>query len=895
MTQLRWLAIGSALAACHGAVVPSSAPVPVPVPRVSSVEPVKPVEPPEPVPLGRLAHDALPRHESLALDLDPGNARFTGVADIEIDLQGRDHLWLHGLGLHVTSATINGRIAHYEEVDPTGVARVSWEVAISGPATLHIVYDAAYDPNLVGVYRVKDAVFSKFEAIYARRAFPCFDEPDLKIPFDVTLTVPAAAVAIGNMPIVSTERAGATTKRVKFATTPPLPTYLVAFAVGPFESRAVTVPATAVRTSPLPLTAVALAGRGDDTHFALAEEQTLLAWEERYFGVAFPYPKLDLVAVPDFQSGAMENAGAITFRDSALLVDDKFASLAQRIGVTSIIAHETAHQWFGDLVTMRWWDDLWLNEGFATFLATKTLRAVRPELDADLAAVDAADDVMNQDSLASGRRVRQPIESTHDITNAFDGITYEKGAAFLAMLEHYVGDETFRVGIHAYLSANAGRNATTDDLVAALSAAAGRDLKPIAASFLDQPGVPVVSVAATCTAGKGHLALAQSRWRSAGAPAGADARWSIPVCVRTDAGEACTLLAEPTGTLELPKCPAWVMPNAGATGYYRFTQPTEDLAHLRDRGTSHLTTAERLALVHDLDAAFRSGTMPGAEVLRALEPLARDAHGTVAIAPLSVYAFVDDFMVTGARRTALRARIAKLYAPAVATLGWKPAASDPPWRRLFRSSLYEFVALHLEDRALLAEAARRGRRMLGVGGDGAFHPDVVDPDLAAIALDAAMRMGDTTVFDALVARFAGSEDAQVRRRMLGALASTRDPALLGRALDLSLDPRLRQNERLTIVATLLGTLETRDVAWTWLTAHFDALVPMLPDRYAGFMPRIYKVCDATRADAVRAFFTPRVDKLTGGPRNLALALETAEQCVARVAAQQASVDGYERR
>ena len=393
--------------------------------------------------------------------------------------------------------------------------------------------------------------------------------------------------------------------------------------------------------------------------------------------------------MPDFQSGAMENAGAITFRDSALLVDDKVTSLAQRIGVTSVIAHETAHQWFGDLVTMSWWDDLWLNEGFATFLATKTLRAVRPELDADLAAVDAADDVMNQDSLASARRVRQPIESTHDITNAFDGITYEKGAAFLAMLEHFVGDETFRAAIHAYLSANAGRNATTDDLVAALSAAAGRDLKPIAASFLDQPGVPVVSVAATCTAGKGHLALAQSRWRAAGAPAGADARWSIPVCVRTDAGEACTLLAEPTGTLELPACPAWVMPNAGATGYYRFTQPTDDLAHLRDRGTSHLTTAERLALVHDLDAAFRSGAMPGDEVLRALEPLARDAHGTVAIAPLSAYAFVDDFMVTGARRSCAaradreavcaRRRRARLEAS-----GERPAVAAPVPQRALR-------------------------------------------------------------------------------------------------------------------------------------------------------------------------------------------------------------------
>src|SRR6185503_17723673 len=346
-----------------------------------------------------------------------------------------------------TIATASGppRAVQWEEVDPTGVVRVRLPSAMSGDLALHVEFDAAYDAQLVGVYRVTTAagpaVFSKFEAIYARRAFPCFDEPAFKVPFDVALTVPSSAQVIGNMPIAGESAVDADRKRVRFATTPPLPSYLVAFAVGPFETRSATLAPSAVRAAPLSIGGVAVRGRGEDTAYALVEAPTLVAEQERYFGVAFPYPKLDLLAVPDFQSGAMENAGAITFRESVLLVDDRVTSLAQRIQVTSIIAHETAHQWFGDLVTMPWWDDLWLNEGFATFLATRTLRAVRPDIEAELEAVHAADGVMSVDSLASARRIRQPIETSHDITNAFDGITYQKGAAVLAMLEHYVGDE----------------------------------------------------------------------------------------------------------------------------------------------------------------------------------------------------------------------------------------------------------------------------------------------------------------------------------------------------------------------------------------------------------------------------------------------------------------------
>jgi alanyl aminopeptidase len=903
---------------------PTSAPAPAAPPTASD----------EPVPLGRLPAGVRPMHESLALDIDPRRDRFGGTADIALQIERpRARIWLHGRGLAVSAASLvlaSGETiaARWEEVDPSGVVRVTPQAPVSGEVTLHVVYDAAYDPQLVGVYRVTTgagpAVFSKFEAIYARRAFPCFDEPAFKIPWDVALTVPADADALGNMPVAETQpvpggAGGAARRRVRFQTTPALPSYLVAFAAGPFDRRDTELPASALRAQPLPIGAVAMRGRGQDTAYALSEARALIAEQERYFGIGFPFPKLDLVAVPDFQSGAMENAGAITFRDSRLLVDDRVASLGDRIAVTSVIAHEAAHQWFGDYVTMSWWDDLWLNEGFATFLDTKTLRAVRPELEAEVAAAYQTDTVMRVDALAAARRIRQPIETPHDITNAFDGITYEKGAAVLTMLEHFIGDEPFRRGLHDYLTAHARSNATTGELVAALAAASGKDLAPLIASFLDQPGVPVVSATSHCEAGHGRIELAQAAWRAVGSKAPDGGTWRIPVCLRYGAApggkpgvateQLCTVLDAPSATVELPACADWVMANADAAGYYRTAPSAADLARLRDRGMAGLSTVERVRLGHDLEAGFASAALPGGDVLRALEPLARDPHGAVAQVPLALLGFVDDDIVgppaaadPGAaadpaqarRRAAFRARVARLYAPAVAALGWTPGAKDSAWRRRFRAGLLGFLALSVEDPGVLAEAARRGHRLLGLDGSKRAAPRLgaVAPDLGDVALGAAARTGGAPAFDALVMLLTRTDDAQLRTRALAALGEVRDPAVVGRALDLALDPRLRQNERLVALDRLLGKAATRDAAWRWLTTHFDELVPMLPDRFAGQIPRSIRMCSAPQIAEVRAFFAPRVEQLTGGPRNLAQALESAEQCVARASAQKASVLGY---
>jgi alanyl aminopeptidase len=394
----------------------------------------------------------------------------------------------------------------------------------------------------------------------------------------------------------------------------------------------------------------------------------------------------------------------------------------------------------------------------------------------------------------------------------------------------------------------------------------------------------------TCEAGAGRILLEQARWQPIGVALAFDDPWQVPVCVRAgnsarlETSEKCTLLTGRAGAIDFPTCVDWVMPNARAAGYYRFAMPPADLARLRDKGLAKLTTVERLAVAHNVDAAFRSGTLTGGELVQSLEAIARDAHGAIAAAPLEALGFIDAHILEGPTRTAFRARIAALYAPAVRSLGWRPVATEPPARRVFRSRLLQFLALTIEDQATLGEAAKLGRRYLGVDGDGALHPDAVDPDLAGLAIAAAARRGDAAVFDALLAHLGRTEDGQLRQRIVGALANARAQELVARSLALVLDARLRPHERVGPLWALLASVETRDAAWAWLEGNLDKLMPMLPDRYAARIPGAYAACDPGRAKALEQLFAPRADKLTGAPRSLAQALEVIAQCAARVAA-----------
>lgn len=890
--RLALLLLAAAVAA--GAADPPAAAPPAPVSDEDRV-----------VPDGPLPRDVRPRAYRLQLDVDPAADRFAGRARIDLDLdRPRANLWLHGADLAVRSAAVEtprGLVpARWEQVDPTGVAELSLARPVGpGRVRLRIAWDAPVDRQLRGLYRVEadgtPYLFTQMEPILARRVFPGFDEPRFKTPFDVALVVAPGVVAIGNAPVVdTTPLADGTRVRVRFARTPPLPTYLLAVAVGTLDVvEGPPLAASPTRPEAVALRGVTVRGRGTRLRRTLDESVPLFAALEHYFGIAYPFAKLDFLAVPDMAWGGMENAGAITFRESLLFVGPD-APEAQRRSSANVVAHEVSHQWFGDLVTMPWWDDIWLNEAFATWIASKVVEQVRPEFGDALYLVTKVQEAMDTDSLASARRIRQPIASTHDIVNAFDGITYSKGAGVLAMIERWIGPEAMRRGLGRYLAAHRFGSATADDLLAALSTAAARDVTALGASFLDQPGVPLVDVRPMCQGGRAWLALAQSRYAPVGSTIERAARWQVPVCARWSTGdridEGCTVLTEARGTLDVgTSCPVWVLPNAAAAGYYRWTLPPPDLVRLRTAGWQALTPAERLGIADALDAAFAAAALPAADVLVALTPFAADPSRPVAEAPMALARFTREQVVDDATRPAVERWIRELYAPRLATLGWDPVAGENGDAKLLRAAVIELLAQQGGDAAVRREAAERGRRVVGNAGDGALDETAVAPEAIEAVLAVAVQDGDADFFDGLVRELRATNDDLTRRRLLTALGSASAPALAARARALALGPDVRIGETVRILWSQSGQPETRAATWTWIQESFDPLVAHLSERAQGELPWLASgFCDPAHADELATFFQGRIERLPGGPRNLAGAVEAIRLCAARVAAQRAS-------
>lgn len=866
----------------------------------------------EPIPHGRLTREVQPTHYALALSVLPDRDTFAGTVDIDVELAApRPMIWLHGKDLRVSTVTVTPRgreplRANYRQVTPEGVASIATDVTIpAGPARISIAFEGTFPSSLDGLYRVRtaDAVyaFTQFEAISARNAFPCFDEPSFKTPYDLTLTVRENDVAIANTSVAEEIRGDNGQKHVRFTTTEKLPTYLVALAVGPLDVvEAPPIAPNSVRTRPLPFRGVAARGRGPELAFALSKIPAMVAELEQYFGIEYPYDKLDVIAVPDFGASAMENAGAITFREPVLLIDPA-ATEDRRRWFTNVTAHELAHQWFGNLVTMPWWDDLWLNEAFATWMAVHVVKRLNPEQHAEIDLVSSMHYAMQSDSLAGARRIREPIVTTHDIENAFDGITYSKGGGVLGMFERYLGTDTFRDGIRIYLRAHRAGNATADDLLNALDQAARRDVGGPFRTFLEQSGVPLVSVRVQCAGGAASLTLEQSRYLPTGSTGERERRWQIPVCVRYKSGnevkQACALLTEPRQSLALEGgvCPGWVMPNADGAGYYRWSMEAPELAKLMRDGFSALTANERLSIADSLGAAFASSALSAADLFAVMPKLVASPDRDVVMEPSRWLGYARDHLVSEGARARVEAEARRLYAPLHRRLGFapRPNATEDGDTRALRGEVIGVMADLGRDRAVRRELTRLGRAYVGFGSDARVHPDAADPEVVDWALVVAVQDGDRAFFDHVESLVFVSTDAAVRSRLLAALGSVTDPALAERARALSLDARLRINEVPRTLRAQSSRTETREALWGWLKDNFLAYVDRAsPSRASGAPWMAAGMCSEAAAADVVGFFQGRVAGLPGGPRELALASEAIRLCAARKAAQSASAEAF---
>jgi alanyl aminopeptidase len=846
----------------------------------------------------RLPDTVVPRRQSVRLRVTAADPAFSGESQIDVEVRVPTNvIWLHADGLVVDRAELAGggaAVPLRPVRKETTLGLVAAAPLPAGPARLTIGFHGTMPSSREdrGVYREQERgrwyVFTQFEAVDARRAFPCFDEPSFKIPWKLALDVPAGERAFANTPQSGESALDGGWKRVEFAETRPLPSYLVAFAVGPFE----VVDAGTGGRKGTAIRLVVPAGGSPEAAFAAKTTGEVVKRLEDYFGIPYPYDKLDEVAVPQ-KGGAMENPGLVTYGTNIILGKPGERNIRLERGYLGIAAHELGHMWFGDLVTTGWWDDIWLNEAFASWISDKIITGWHPEWGGEVGKVQSRNGVMQADALASARRIRQPIVSSHDIENAFDGITYQKGEAVIGMFEAYLGPDRFRAGVRRYLEGHAYGNASARDFLAAISEPGGRDPVPAAFStFLDQPGFPLLTVALDCQRGRtARLRIAQERYRPRGSSATAQ-RWQVPVCARYPEGRSCTLVSDERGELELAgtdACPAWVLPNAGAVGYYRVKYQGDLLRQLLAGGGHQLTVAERLSVLGDVSALVDTADLPYEQALDLVPGLASDDSRFIVGAALRLAGSISDDYVPDELRPNYVRFVRKTFGARARKLGWDAHENDDDDVRLLRAQLVPSFADRAEDGGLVASARVEAERWLA-------DRKAVSPELVGPVLSTAAAHGDRALWTKLYDAARREKDRRDRQRMLGAMGAFRDPTLINENFKLAMSDQFDPRESLTLLFGAVGYRGTRQMAYDFIKANYDRITGRLPPQYASALASVSGAfCDPEhRADAER-FFSKRVEKAAGGPRNLAHTLEGVDLCIAGKAAQQPSVIAFLRK
>lgn len=853
------------------------------------------------VPDGQLPRDVVPEHYYLTMRMDPSTESFSGTVRMDLNFtSAKDHFWLHGNGISVSQASVLPTGSdiidlNYEQMHDSGVARLSADQQIpAGKAVLEIVFNAPFNRSLEGLYRVDASgdsyAFTQFEASSARLAFPSFDDPWFKTPYDVTLEVKQEHTGITNGPELSSSDLPDGWKSVRYATTKPLPTYLVAFAVGPFDVvEWENLPPTEVRQHPLPLRGVAVKGKGEQLTFALEGTQAILESLESYFDIPYPYAKLDILAVPDFSAGAMENAGAITYREQLLLLDENSTAQTKH-AYRSVHAHELAHQWFGNLVTPNWWDDIWLNEAFATWMAAVALDQIDSEGGYRRTLLQRSLFAMNVDSLISARQIRQPILSNHDIASAFDGITYSKGGGVLAMFERYLGRDNFRDGIRNYLRQHSWGNANADDFIAAISAQSPEGQANSTAeaflSFLNQPGLPLLHAEFNCS-GDAMGKLSQSRYLPLGSTGDPERQWQIPACVRYgmadgSTGTRCMLINSEETSLSLgtEQCPEWILPNAGGAGYYRFTLDTENWSNLL-AASEQLSDTEMLSVSDSYLAAYRAGDLDLTALFDQLPALLNHPNYEVADSVLDDVQEIYEEFADSRAQAEFQKQLIPLYQRRLDQLGM--GRLEDRNAETLQAALLEQLGLVLRSPKTRTQLGSMGMAYTGTP---SLEPTLTDtevnPNLIQTAISIAIREHGKFYFDHVMNLALQSEDAIYRQRLLSALGQVEDPELQRQALELSLSDQIRNNEMNMVLFTQATQPSTREFTWEWLQDNMDVVIERVPiwrkGRVSGY---IKEFCDEDTLLEVEAFFADKVEDLQGGPRALANTLETIELCIAR--------------
>ena len=768
----------------------------------------------------RLPSDARPRRYQLRFDLDLDAWRATGSARIElVTTAPKSRIDLHSVDLAIGTATIDGtpvRAVSYDEESQTAGLDLASPLP-AGDHVLELEWTGEILAKLRGLYRsVRDDeryAATQFEAADARRAFPCFDEPEFKARFALRLTHPAELMAVSNMPIATSEPAGTGRTRTTFEESPPISSYLVAFAVGPFEATAVATTKTGY-----PVRVVVPPGLAKRSEYARDAHVAAVEWLEGYTAIPYQYRKVDAIGLPDFEAGAMENPGAITYRVRLLAADKESASIPVFKAVFGVAAHELTHMWWGDLVTMRWWNDLWLNESFASFVGDKCTDALNPQWQMRRDIVADAAPAFSLDALVSTHPISMEVKNADEASERFDAITYNKGQAVLRMIEAFLGEDRFRDGVRIYLNRHREANATADDFWRALDEASGRDVTGLANAWIHEPGHPLVRCAVKDDSGGLAVTLRQERFFADPGVADTGQTWPVPMVIAygTASGrrEERVLLDGRETTVRLQGA-RWYFPNGGAAGFYRYAFDDRSLA-LLTRALPDLPAEERLSVLDDTWALVRARKALVAQFIELAAGLRGDTDRAVLQALAQDLNWISDHALPDAARENFERFMASIWRPELDALGWDRRSDDSSDERERRSLAISALGRSANDAAVRREARTRlddhlaGRRKL-------------DPDIAGAVVAAAAVDGDMALYEGYVARMKESEktDAQEESRFRGGLAQFRDRAIVRRLGDELFTDLIREQDRSLMLTVTLGQPHSRVETWRAVKANWD--------------------------------------------------------------------------
>ena len=835
----------------------------------------------------RLKKEVVPTFQAIDLKIDAREADYSGTVSIDLEVFNPTNEFIfHAEDIELNKVLLtNGE----KELDYTINRGEKGRVTLTtndkmkkGSYKLEIDFTTSFNTQAVGLYRTEvegeSYLFTQFEESDARKAFPCFDEPAFKFPYQMTLSVPEEHIAIANTPVAK-ETSADGWKTYEFEITKPLPSYLLAIATGPLET--VEVP-----DMPIPTRIVTVKGKSHLAGQAIKSTPLILNELVAFFGRPYPYKKLDLIAVPEFWPGAMENAGAITYREGLLLID-KSPTIGQLRYQARVTAHELAHMWFGDLVTMEWWDDLWLNESFATWMGYKVSHKVFPDYGLGIRAHRKGLEIMTSDARPTAIAIRPPGSETADLLRNI-GAIYSKGWAVLSMIENWVGEEEFRQGVINYINENAWENATASDFWNSLNSSSGQEVTAVLTTFIDQPGVPLITVSVI---DNNRIVLSQSRFSNYDVDVKQQS-WQIPVTLKYFDGQSVKqkslLLTEEEQivSLDTKSAPKWIFPNAGATGYYRWQVSAEMLVNLMDNARDYLNTKERIGLLSNLSALLDAGEIKGSDFLDALSMFADDNDPAVIGSMISGISKVKSAFTPDELKSDFAVYVNHLLMPSLVRLGMEAQDGEKEEVSLLRPRLIAWLADEGENEEVRGYLKTLAKKYLE-------DASSIDPSLISVSLNNYATEGDSILFEDFKSRFLAAKVPAVRSRFLEALGLFRDSALINQALDYTLNGQLYPQEIFTIPTYVSSQSEYLDqFVFEWFLENYDVVVSKIPEALAYDMVSFAGGCSEDKFKMGKEFFTDEERIVEGTHQQLARVEAQVNDCVNLRAREGESVAEY---